>query len=303
MTDPNNKYTYLDQLSIEKLEELLRLDVDTSCNQENDEYIDAIMEVIQKKEKEHSTGRLTDVNRAWADFQKHFNTSEGKNLSLYPDEDASEPQQAIQDPIFRATPKHHRLRYIMATSVVVICLIIFMLPSVLGYKSFSQMIGQWTADIFQFNLNVEESAPPLNTNTDNITPKVPGEYTNLQEALDDHKIAESVVPTWIPDGFELKNILIQDFPDSGKTEFNAFYSSNENSISLSYIQYNVPQTRAYEKDSSSVQVYITGDVSHYIFENNGQFTATWYVGTIECSIRTDLSPYDLEKMIDSIYER
>ena len=91
--NPNRKYAYLEQLSTERLEELLTLDSDPSSDQEDEEYIDAILEVILKREKEHPTGRLTNVDKAWEDFQKYCNTPEGEGLSLYGNEDEEERAQ------------------------------------------------------------------------------------------------------------------------------------------------------------------------------------------------------------------
>jgi|GEM_PF-3690240 len=47
---------------------------------------------------------------------------------------------------------------------------------------------------------------------------------------------------------------------------------------------------------------MSGNIEHYIFQNNNNITAAWYVDSLECSISTTLSVTELKKMIDSIYE-
>ena len=65
MADSSRRYSYLEHLSVDRLEELLDLAVNTD-EEEKTEYVDAILEVIVRKEKESPTGRLTDVDKAWA---------------------------------------------------------------------------------------------------------------------------------------------------------------------------------------------------------------------------------------------
>ena len=83
MADRQNKYAYLDQLSTEQLEELLRADV-YSGDAGAEELIFHILEVIEKREQESPTGRLADANAAWEEFQKYYNIPEGNGQSLYP---------------------------------------------------------------------------------------------------------------------------------------------------------------------------------------------------------------------------
>ena len=77
-----NKYSYLNQLSIDQLENLLKSQRNTSSADEDAAFCEAIEEVILRRETLHPTGRLSDVDVAWAEFQKHYNTSGGEGLSL-----------------------------------------------------------------------------------------------------------------------------------------------------------------------------------------------------------------------------
>lgn len=302
--NPNRKYAYLEQLSTERLEELLTLDSDPSSDQEDEELIDAIMEVILRRESEHPTGRLTDVDKAWEDFQKHYNTPEGEGLSLYPDEDASAEHSDIhvQDPTpITPSVKHNRLKRLLLSAAIVACLIVFGLPPAMGYTSFFEMIGQWTESVFHFVPQGGETNPPhLGSDKSALS----GQYDTLQEALETFGITEDVVPVWIPENFTPNGVVANYSPEFGETEISALYmDDDERSISILILDREISEARTYEKDDNPVIEFNAGDVTHYIFENNGTNTATWYVGTLECSIVADLSLEDLQKMIESIYER
>ena len=82
----NQKYAYLDQLSTEKLEELLKMDRLSGCDEATSEYFDAIEEVILRREEQEPSGRLSNVGDSWEEFQKQYVAPEGRNLRLFPEE-------------------------------------------------------------------------------------------------------------------------------------------------------------------------------------------------------------------------
>ena len=83
---------YLSQLNTEQLKELLRTDIES--NEENDdEMIFAILEVMEEREQTNPTGQLPDVSKAWQEFQAYYNTPEGEGRSLYPAGGAEEEEK------------------------------------------------------------------------------------------------------------------------------------------------------------------------------------------------------------------
>ena len=93
----SEKYAYLNRLSTEQLEELLRADIESPESGDVD-VIFHILEVIEKREEEHPTGRLPDEDRAWAEFQQYYNIPEGEGRSLYPTAEESRPECEISKP-------------------------------------------------------------------------------------------------------------------------------------------------------------------------------------------------------------
>lgn len=290
---PKRKYEYLEQLPIEKLEELLNMSVNLSSDEEDEEYVDAIIQTIIRKEKERPTDQLIDVDASWKEFQERFNTPEGEGLSLYPDEENEIPPAKEQK-----RPRGRGLNWRgLSVAAIILLLSLVIVPPAMGYANIFDMVGRWSDEVFRFAPEGVASQSPEDEKL--------GErgYLSLQEALDDYGITEALAPTWVPEGFELYEAEAIPFPDIGKTEFHELYQDGDKTISTYIVQRNVPTTRDYEKDIDAVKMYEAGDVEHYIFDNNGRIAVTWYVGDFECSIRADISVEEVERMIDSIYER
>lgn len=75
-------------------------------------------------------------------------------------------------------------------------------------------------------------------------------------------------------------------------------------MSIYIIQRDKPvKSRSYEKDGTLVEIYPANEIEHYIYENNGRISITWYTDVFECSLRADITVDEARSMIDSIYER
>lgn len=300
MADPHegSKYAYLKNLSIERLEEILTTNSDTSDKAE--ELIDAVVEVMIEKEREHPTGRITDVDQAWDMFQKHFNTPEGKGLTLYPEE-GTEDSNTEKEKI--VSFKHRRkLRTILVAAALIVVMVVFMLPAAMGYTSFFEMVGQWTEDIFQFSPN--RALPPTGDKPVRNDVETEGiEYDSLQEALDAYGITDAIAPSSFPDEYVLDEVNVETFGDSRRIEISAFFVNKDKSFSILVIEQDNDSLSKFEKDYKDVEIYTLNDVDHYIFENNGRLTAAWSTHSFEVSILSDLSVEEVKKMIDSVYER
>ena len=81
MAKNDEKYAYLNQLSTEQLEEILRMDLE-DAKLGNENAIFHILEVIEQREKELPTGRIPDINEAWGEFQAYYHVPEGEAASL-----------------------------------------------------------------------------------------------------------------------------------------------------------------------------------------------------------------------------
>lgn len=80
--------------------------------------------------KRYAHEAAADTERAWMEFQQNYNTPESVGKSLY----AAEINHSTPEVI----PKHNhlRVRTMIAVAAVIILIVIFMIPPVLGYENF-----------------------------------------------------------------------------------------------------------------------------------------------------------------------
>lgn len=291
--DRPRQYEYLKDMSIEKLEEILKASDDLLPESE-EAFIDAVAEEIVRRERENRTGRIPDVNEAKREFMSIYLSPEREGLVLFPDENEEE-KPAVSFAELMDTPKKRRLPVRgLAAAAVIVLLATTALPPALGYESFSAMIGHWNDTVFRFVLSNQEPEAPSDT--------LEEAYESLQGALDANGVTIALAPK-IPTEFETIEVYTTHFPEHGRTDYNAFYKAGDQNLSIHYIQREEPvKTRSYEKDESLVEKHTVNDIEHYIYENNGRISITWYVDAFECFIQADISRDTAINLIDSIYE-
>lgn len=292
--DRPRQYEYLKDMSIEKLEEILKASDDLLPESE-EAFIDAVAEEIVRRERENRTGRIPDVNEAKREFMSIYLSPERDGLVLFPDEDeVDKAAVSLAEPMDAHKKRLFSVRG-LAVAAVIVLLVTTALPPALGYESFSAMIGHWNDTVFHFTLNNQE-------------PKVPSDmpeesYESLQGALDANGVTIALAPK-IPAEFETVKVYTICFPEHGRTDYNAFYRAGDQNMSIHYTQREDPvKTRSYEKDGTLVEKYVVNDIEHYIYENNGRISINWYVDVFECSLRADITSDEAKALVDSIYER
>ena len=280
--------TYWDQLSTEQLEDILRADI-ASPNQTNDETVFHILEVLEKREKENPSGRLPDTDQAWQEFQKYYNIPEGEGESLYPIRNTQEKRSAS---VPTKTRHVFRPRKILVVAAVLILMFGGMLTAQAAGVDVFGAIGRWTEETFHFELPI---------NHDDLAGET--DY-NLRNASQKAGLPGSVAPIWCPEGFIPKtptNTHVEDYVDTAVFEY---INENENRsyfVDISYY-YNSADVEAtiFEKDGSEVVTYSINRGTFYIFSNIDVLAATWSNGHLSITIAGDLQLEELEKIIDSI---
>lgn len=280
--------TSWDQLSTEQLEDILRADI-ASPNQMNDEAVFHILEVLEKREKENPSGRLPDVDQAWQEFQKYYNIPEGEGQSLYPIRNDQE-KRSVSVPT--KTRRVFRPRKILVVAAVLILMFGGMLTAQAAGVDVFGAIGRWTEETFHFELPI---------NHDDLAGET--DY-NLRNASQKAGLPGSVAPIWCPEGFIPKtptNTHVEDYVDTAVCEY---INENENRsyfVDISYY-YNSADVEAtiFEKDGSEVVTYSSNRGTFYIFSNIDVLAATWSNGHLSITIAGDLQLEELEKIIDSI---
>lgn len=299
MAKNDEKYAYLNRLSTEQLEELLHMDMEMA-EPGNEDVVFHILEVIEQRENEHPTGRIPDVDKAWAEFQEYYNVPEGADDSLYPckTETGNSSENPAKFPSSR-TPHLHRWIKQGLVAVIAVAAVFggIVAAQASGIDVFGT-IGRWTDNVFHFMPSRNENSTSTGAHAgENIS-----KYATLREALASVGIDENLAPTWCPDGFTASE------PETVNSSVgNAVYfilsGRDGEFISLDFIRYhsrgNLEET-LFEKDVKGVEQYSNGEQTFYILSNIDTITATWSDGLIMAQFSGDTTEDILKKLIDSV---
>lgn len=267
----------LDSMSTEELQEILRKHTHGELETEPDtQDLFEIMEVLSKRRQQQNPQAFRSDEEALAEFRKYYVPKERKAVTHH-----------------KTTKLPSRLLRTIAAVLAVV--LILTVGTTITAKAFNYDIwrkfASWTTEIFHFTDGPQTSASnPDQTN--NV------ELASLLEALAQHKIPESIVPTWLPNGYKYKDIVVITTPR--ETSINAIYECNNVELIINIRQTIGMPARQIEKNEDLLEVYIADGIEYFIFSNNTKLQAAWIVGEQECVIIGHISTEDLKKMIDSI---
>lgn len=284
-------YSKFDALSTDALKELLYQDSLLPENEESDMgAILYIMEVIANREALNPTEAFTPVEAAWKSFNEHYRSDSCDGTSLYEDQEEAEPgSNGMSHPTAVHPARKQRLRGILrvtgaAAILAVVLLAGSMTAYAMGYDIWGTL-GRWTENIFGL----------INLKEDSI-------YANgydPRDVLREYGVTESIVPTWLPDGYQYVGIEVVDTP--ARKVFDITYSNDDNEIVMTIALLSDAPMRTFEKDEQDVTVYSVNGIKHYMMENTENFSVVWAVDHFECSIVGNISMDDAKQIIDSIY--
>ena len=181
-----------------------------------------------------------------------------------------------------------------ASVVLVLSLLFFGLPATTQANNIQKILTWWTDSAFRFFAPGKQ----VSTQTHIYQTDHPG-LQQVYDAVTELGITEPIVPSWIPEGFEL--IESKTIPMPEDTLVDSLFESENQSILITFIVHNEEATFQHEKDSEHVVVHETAGRKHYILSNLETQIITWVANNIECTIITDCLEEDVYRMITSIY--
>lgn len=278
MSDNQNRrvvdYTKYNAMTTEELEEILRLDAEVPTSQALDgELILYVMEVLeQRKQNSEHTGKT--ALEAYESFKRNY----------MPETDTNQKPSKV-------SAKHKRgfsrwVRGLTAAAAVLAILIAgSATANAFGFDIWRTVI-QWTQETFNFGQKGKANADS------NLT------YDSLQEALEKGNVPTWLVPTQIPDGFELDAVKVEQTPL--KNSFTAKYVSGDKLLKISVRDHLDKGPFYAEQGDGLVEEYVASGITYYLFDNNGETRAAWAVDSYECYISGDITIDELKIMINSI---
>ena len=262
--------SYCDTMTTEELEEILRLDAEIPEGQESDtDKILYIMEVLAERKRNNSHAGKTALE-AYESFKENYMPETDNNV--------------IPVKTTRRMPRW--VRGLVATAAVLAILFTGSVTAkAFGFNIWKAVI-QWTQETFHFG-------DWGNSDTDNNIP-----YSSLQEALEKGNVPLNVVPNWIPDGYEIVDVIVERSPI--KETYKARYVNAEKEIIITVCDH-IKQSPVYvEQSEGLVEEHTALGITYYLFTDINVVKATWINGSCECSIVGDVTINDLKIMIDSI---
>lgn len=187
----------------------------------------------------------------------------------------------------------HWLR-VASIAITVFFVLGFAVPEVLGAENIFELIGRWTKDIFVF------IQPEDTTVLEAFTFHT--EDPGLRQLYDTVKALggpEEVVPTWMPEGYELVEIDSLSLAEGSKVA--ATWDNGVDQIVCSICVYKDRNIIKLHKDCAQVEEYEMFGVLYYITGNLRNQTATWAAENAVCTITASERSVLLD-MIQSIYE-
>jgi len=285
-------YSIFDNMSTETLEDILRADSQfPNGENSNTDAILYIMEVIANREREHPTGKFTDVHTAWESFRANYFPYVKDHKSLYEYDDMAEQTGVRQISSLQPTRPQKNRRFTriacIAAAIIAMMLAGTLTANALGFDLWGT-VAKWTKNTFGFSSTVSDAPTSDDSN----------EYKSLKDALDRYGITAEVVPSWLPDGYVFRNVIVNETPV--KISFSASYAGYSDEISVTIVLLVNTQPLTYEKDDGNIVIYPKQGIDYYIMSNIEHSRIVWRIDNLECSISGKFTLEDAKKIIESI---
>lgn len=259
------------RLPTTELDEILQSELEKE--HPNEEVVLPILQVLEDREKDYPVEQTPEVLTLLGKLSEHETSSK---------------------------QSQNRRGWIagIAALAAVACIVVMALPRTVGADSIFDVLFRWTSSVFEFfSPGQDEINPPVEYifETDNSG------LQQLYDKVTEAGATEPVVPMWLPEGFELKNLKTTPLGIDGDKVV-AVFVSNEKTVSIAY-RISREGASKFEKEESIVEVFETGDVSHFILENGDNLSVTWSVDGVECSINANIAKEVVYTIIKSIYRR
>jgi hypothetical protein len=269
----NRDFSKYEAMSTEELEEILRLDAEAPEGAQSDtDLLLYVMEVLaSRRNTKNITGNT--AQEAWESFQQNYMPEE--------------PQK----PMETKKPVFWMRKLAAAAAVVALLILVPISANALTLEEMWDIFARWAKETFSFvsGESTEVSEP---------SPDDKDEFETLQELLLQSNRDASIVPTWIPEGFELAQIEKDSSPM--REIYTVRYMNGDTIIRIQVTSYLSEDIRNNEVENDPVEIYTHNGIDYYIFKNLDQHRAIWLVDSYECLISGDVSINELKKMIDSI---
>jgi len=283
-------YSKFDSMTNEELEEILRKDAIRTDGETSDlDMILYIMGVLAERRKNSADPGKTP-EEAFELFMAHY-TQTDSEMEDSLDHSEEKNNRKNHTKVIHMTRWMRRLT--AAAAVLVMIFAGTMTANAFGVNIWEVFV-QWTEEMFHFRGNSDQvpSAPEKEKTQ---------EYQSLQEALDLYKITAPLAPKWIPEGYELIEVKINESPV--QVRFLAIYMKDDQMLKVQIKRYLLEDPQHIEQSGTVIEEYESGGIVYYFFDNVELLRAAWVIDNFECYISGALTIDEMKQIVDSIKER
>ena len=256
------------QMPTEELDQILQAELEKK--HPNEEVVLPILHELEEREKDIPVEKTPEVIEILEKLSKH-NTSS-------------------KQPI-------HKRRWLagVAAAAAVVCIVIMTMSPTAQAESLFNVLVRWTSSVFEFFTPEQDASnPPVEVvfETDN-----PG-LQQLYDKVTELGVTEPVVPMWLPECFVLSEL--KELPMAGGTKVFCKFEKESKIIFFKY-QISTDISAKVEKEETGVELFESGEIGHFIVENEDTLSATWTVDGVECVMNANIPKEDIYSIIKSIY--
>ena len=229
------------------------------------------------------------------DTKESLNAFHEKYAPLFASAEAASAQNTTSSAF--SEKKHFRRPFLKILPIAAALVLLFgsVSAQAFGFDLFGAL-ARWTAEIFHMSSDEVPHAAIT------LRPLAEGEsanYASLQEAVEAFGITEPVVPTWVPERFELMNVTAAN--REGKIFICAEYVHEDEFLQIRYNEI-VANSNIVEKGGGAVNLHSSGNIQHYLVSDLGRTKAVWQNGILDSRIAGNVTEEEMIQMIDSVYK-
>lgn len=270
-------FSQYDTMETEELEELLRFDTDAPEGAEPDvELMLYVLGVLDKR------GRIKEVTgdraqEAYESFKRDY----------FPEDVHIEEEPKVVE---RRPLRWVRRLTTAAAAVLVFVMLGTVTASAFGFN-FWRAVAVWAQETFHFQIGEE-------VRVDDPNPDIDLPYESLEDAIYTLEMATGIVPTWIPEGYVLTDITIDETPM--QKVYIGFYKDGSLEMKITVRSYLNGRPEQIEQGEGNGETCVIDNVEYHFFTDYDQNRVAWINDAYECYISGHVSVEELEKMVNSI---
>ena len=188
------------------------------------------------------------------------------------------------------------LRKLLPVAAILILMVSLMTPTASGSRLY-EVLGRWTADIFQLEDDTDNYAMIRNR------PLAEGErkgYDTPEEMLEDFGIDAKLLPAQVPERLGEPDVWGKTDKIGIKLFIN--YEDENEFLNISFTESDPTAMHSVEKDYQDASREKIGNIIHHVIIDQNVIKIIWENGELECRMTGNLPGEEMEQVLYSIYE-